>query len=212
MNITFRRVLVLSPHTDDGELGAGATIVKLIENGSEVHHIAFSASEDSVLSSYPKDILRHESKSASVCLGINEKNFKVLKYQVRRFNEVRQDILEYLIQIRNNMDFDLIMIPTLKDIHQDHKVIADEATRAFKRTTIWGYEHVWNNFTLDSNIFVKVSRKELGKKIQALSCYESQGYRDYMKEDFIYSQARVRGMQIGCEFAESFVMSRGIVD
>ena len=29
----FDRVLILSPHTDDGELGAGGTVAKFIEKG-----------------------------------------------------------------------------------------------------------------------------------------------------------------------------------
>ena len=44
MNLeVFNRVLVLAPHTDDGELGAGATIAKLIEHGADVRYVAFSA-------------------------------------------------------------------------------------------------------------------------------------------------------------------------
>ena len=38
-----RRVLVLSPHTDDGEISAGGTIAKMIEEGKELFYIAFQA-------------------------------------------------------------------------------------------------------------------------------------------------------------------------
>ncbi|MBT4611169.1 MAG: hypothetical protein HOC05_14085, partial [Gemmatimonadetes bacterium] len=31
------RILVLAPHTDDGELGCGGTISRLIEKGCEVY-------------------------------------------------------------------------------------------------------------------------------------------------------------------------------
>lgn len=37
----FKNVLVLAPHTDDGELGAGSTINRLIEEGSKVTYAAF---------------------------------------------------------------------------------------------------------------------------------------------------------------------------
>ena len=33
MNIVKQRIMVLSPHTDDGELGAGGTISKFLEQG-----------------------------------------------------------------------------------------------------------------------------------------------------------------------------------
>ena len=54
----FKNVYVLAPHTDDGELGAGATISKLIANGSNVYYFAFSTAEQSVPDGYDKDILK----------------------------------------------------------------------------------------------------------------------------------------------------------
>lgn len=41
-------ILVLAPHTDDGELGMGGTISKLIADGKEVTYVAFSTAEESV--------------------------------------------------------------------------------------------------------------------------------------------------------------------
>ena len=40
-----KRILILAPHTDDGELGCGATISKLIETSNDVYYVAFSACE-----------------------------------------------------------------------------------------------------------------------------------------------------------------------
>ena len=36
-------VLVLAPHTDDGEFGCGATIAKFVKEGRRVIYAAFSA-------------------------------------------------------------------------------------------------------------------------------------------------------------------------
>lgn len=47
-----KRVLVLAPHTDDGEFGCGGTITKLINEGHEVYYAAFSACQQSVLPHY----------------------------------------------------------------------------------------------------------------------------------------------------------------
>ena len=44
--INYKKILVLAPHTDDGELGAGGTIAKFIESGSEVYYAAFSTAEE----------------------------------------------------------------------------------------------------------------------------------------------------------------------
>ena len=37
----YKNVYVLAPHTDDGELGAGGFISKLIEEGANVYYFAF---------------------------------------------------------------------------------------------------------------------------------------------------------------------------
>ena len=42
MNLqNIENVLVLAPHTDDGELGLGGTISKLIRQGKNVTYVAF---------------------------------------------------------------------------------------------------------------------------------------------------------------------------
>ena len=38
----WERVLVLAPHTDDGEFGAGGTMARLVESGADVRYVAFS--------------------------------------------------------------------------------------------------------------------------------------------------------------------------
>src|SRR5690554_5236495 len=95
-----RNVLVLAPHTDDGELGAGAFIAKLIEDGVKVTYVAFSTAEESVPDHLPKDILKTEVRAATKKLGIGEENLIIFNYQVRKLNYARQEILESLIKIK----------------------------------------------------------------------------------------------------------------
>ena len=52
-----KNILVLAPHTDDGELGLGGTISRLIEDGKKVTYVAFSTAQQSVPEGFPKDIL-----------------------------------------------------------------------------------------------------------------------------------------------------------
>ncbi len=207
----FKRVLVLAPHTDDGELGAGGTISKLIENNAEVFYVAFSTAEDSVPAHLPKDILKTEVKAATKALGIKPENLIIYDYKVRNLNYRRQDILENLITLRAQIKPDLVLMPSLHDIHQDHLTIAQEGLRAFKTTTIMGYELIWNNLTFNTTSFVNLERRHVEKKSQALTMYDSQKGRDYISEDFIFALARTRGVQIGTEYAESFEVVRWIL-
>ena len=207
----FHKVLVLAPHTDDGELGAGGTIARLIREGLDVYYVAFSTAEESVPEGLPKNILKTEVKSATKALGIKSENLYIYNYQVRNLNYKRQSILENLIELRSEINPDLILMPSLNDIHQDHLTIAQEGLRAFKKCTILGYELIWNNLTFNTTSFVKLSKEDIDCKISSLAKYSSQSHRDYMSEDFIYSLAKTRGIQIGTDFAEAFEVIRLVI-
>lgn len=209
MDITsFRKVLVLAPHTDDGELGAGGTIVKLIESGAEVFYAAFSTAAQSVPDGFPRDILKTEVKNATLKLGIKNTNLIIYDYEVRKLNYMRQEVLEDLIKLRKEIDPDLVLLPSLNDIHQDHSTIAQEGLRAFKQRTILGYELIWNNLTFSTVCFVRLTESHIAKKCEALREYASQRHRDYTSSTFITSLATARGVQIGAPFAEAFEVIR----
>ncbi|MEM2175060.1 MAG: PIG-L deacetylase family protein [Candidatus Micrarchaeia archaeon] len=207
----FRVIVVLAPHTDDGELGCGGSIVKLLEEGKEVYYVAFSTAETSVPEGFPKNILELEVREATRILGISPSNLIVYKYEVRKLNYVRQEILEELVKIRKEINPDLIFMPSSYDIHQDHQTVAMEGIRAFKRSSILGYELPWNNIRFNTQAFIKLEKRHIIRKIEALKAYKSQSHRDYLKDEFMWSLARTRGVQIGVEYAEAFEVIRWLI-
>jgi LmbE family N-acetylglucosaminyl deacetylase len=211
MHFLPKKVLILAPHTDDGEFGCGGTIAKLVENGCEVHYAAFSACQQSVLPQFPSDILITEVKAATLKLGIKPENLYLYDYEVRTFNYRRQEILEDMIKLRTKVKPDLIFLPSLNDLHQDHRTIADEGLRAFKFSTILAYEMPWNNITFTTSTFFILSDQNLMTKVNALGEYKSQAHRPYANENFIRSLAVTRGVQIGEVYAEAFDVLRLIV-
>ena len=206
-----KKILILAPHTDDGEFGCGGTINKLISEGADVYYAAFSACEQSVLPQFPKDILIKEVKAATQVLGIPPQNLLLFKYDVRTFNFHRQAILDDIIRLRNDIQPDLVFTPSVNDIHQDHATISNEAVRAFKFTSILCYELPWNNFNFTTTCFFELDEKHIVTKVNALKEYQSQAHRPYADEDFIRSLARIRGVQIGKKYAEVFEMVRWIM-
>ena len=163
-----KNILVLAPHTDDGELGLGGTISRLIEDGKKVTYVAFSTAQQSVPEGFPKDILKTEVKQATQTLGIEPENLIIYNYEVRKLGYARQEILEELI----------------------------------------GYELIWNNLTFNTQCFVRLEERHIDAKVESLKAYKSQGARDYLSKDFIYSLARARGVQAGCTYAEAFEVVR----
>lgn len=207
-----KRVLVLAPHTDDGEFGCGGTIAKFIEEGHDVMYAAFSACQQSVLPQFPSDILITEVKAATKVLGIKSENLLLFDYDVRTFGYRRQDILDDLIRIRQDFNPQLIFMPDLADVHQDHSTVATEGLRAFKFASILSYELPWNNLSFTTSSFVHLDETHVQTKVNALKEYQSQAHRPYSDEDFLRSVARTRGVQIGTKYAEAFNIVRWIID
>jgi len=207
----FHTILVLAPHTDDGEFGCGASICKWVREGRNVLYIAFSSAEKSVPKGMPKDILKKEVIKATEALGISPNNLVLLDYQVREFPSYRQEILEDMIRLRDKFNPELVLLPSIMDTHQDHQTIAQEGFRAFKKISMIGYEMPYNNLSFTTNLFVKLGKEHVDQKVNALKCYESQQNRIYATEDFIRGLARVRGTQIGVEYAEVFEVIRWIL-
>ena len=204
-------ILILAPHPDDGEFGCGASIKKWSDDGASIYYLAFSPCHKSIPSGFDKGILFSELKRACFHLGIAEDNIYTFNFPVREFPKYRQDILEELIAFRKKIgQVDMVVLPSSNDVHQDHQVIHQEGLRAFKHSRILGYELVWNNLSFTSNYHTRLSKKQLDAKWQAISEYKSQGFRNYKSQSFIEGLARVRGTQVGCEFAEAFELIRWI--
>jgi N-acetylglucosamine malate deacetylase 1 len=202
------RILVLAPHTDDGELGCGAAIAKFCSEGKEVYYAAFSPCIQSLPEGLPADTLINECKKATAVLGIPVANILFFDFEVRKFPGQRQAILEELVKLQKNIQPDLVFLPASSDIHQDHEVIHREGKKAFKHSSVLGYELPWNQTRFTSDTFIRLSKNELDKKVTALREYKSQAQRNYMQADFIYSLAKVRGVQAGIELAEALEVIR----
>lgn len=208
------RVLFLSPHTDDVELGAGGTLVRFLEEGYGIFWVVFSTAEDSLPDTLAKDTLKREFLSVIEELKIDKDNYRILNFRVRRLHEHRQEVLEELIKIRKEFNPNLVIGPSLNDYHQDHQVVAWEMIRAFKNTSsIIAYELPWNHVAFNTQMFVKLEEKHIKKKVELLKNYRSQQIlnRPYFSEDFIFGWARMRGVQVGAEFAEVFEVIRWIL-
>lgn len=205
-----QRVLVLAPHTDDGELGCGGTIARYCREGREVYYVAFSICTRSLPEGLAPDTLAKEVAAATKVLGIPSENLILYDYDVRRFKEFRQEILEEMVKIGRQLKPDLVFVPSPTDIHQDHQVISEEGLRAFKNTTVLGYEMPWNNLSFNTRSFSILSDEDVTTKVEALKAYKSQAHRSYINENFIRSLATTRGVQIGTTWAEAFEVIRFI--
>ncbi len=205
-----RNILVLAPHPDDAELGCGATIARLTEEGASVYVATFSLCEDSLPPGWPRGVREVEACKAIEELSIPRENLLIFRYPVRRLAMYRQEILDDLVRLNAELKPDLVFQPATDDLHQDHSTVANEGLRAFKRTTIYAYEMPWNNIAFRTTAFVALEERHIERKVCALSHYESQRDGPYMAESFTRGLARTRGVAIGTEFAEAFDVIRTV--
>jgi LmbE family N-acetylglucosaminyl deacetylase len=205
------KTLVLCPHADDAELGCGGTIARFIEEGKEIFCAAFSTYEKYFPGEFSGDILRTEIKKATKILGINPENLILFNYETRLFPTFRQSILDDLIRLGKQLKPDLVILPSTHDIHQDHQVISQEGIRAFRDISIIGYEMFRNNMTFPAKLFVPLTKEHINLKMTAISHYQSQAFRVSLSPIFYENLARIRGVQIGTEYAEAFEVIRWVI-
>ena len=155
-------MLVLAPHTDDGEFGCGGTMARLVEAGVEVHYVAFSIATRSLPDGFAPDTLAREVREATPSSAFPEAQLAVHDFDVRTFPERRQDILELLVGLWEELRPDAVFQPSHHDVHQDHQTIAQEGLRAFKRTTVLGYEIPWNNFDFAYGAYIALEQRARG--------------------------------------------------
>ncbi len=209
----MNRALVVSAHTDDMELGAGGTVRQLLNSGVHVKSLVFSDCRKSVdTSKFPIDVLAKECKAAAAHLGLED--LVIHQYPVREFPTHRQEILETIYSVRNENKYDLVLTHWEGDLHQDHRVVAEETNRAFMKTdsTVLAYEVPGNCPGFTPQVFVPITEDEVAKKVEMLQSYKSQvAKRGYFEINAIKSLMGYQGNHVGAPYAEAFVQHRGFV-
>lgn len=199
----FQRVLVLGAHPDD-EMGCAGLIQRLVRQGSRVSVTAFSRCEDL---NGPE--LIYEWNLALMALGISDS--EVFDLPNRRLPEHRAEVLEVLDHYRSEKP-QLVLCPTTYDSHQDHSTVAAEAKRAFKDTTILGYELPLNSVNGSSlTAYVRLTPEAMDAKFAHAAAFRSQRAKAYMDHEFIEGLARVRGVQSGTKWAEGYEVIRWVL-
>lgn len=191
------KILAIGGHLDDAELGAGATLAKLAEKeGNEIAYVGLSWCDNGTLSA--------ECQRAIQILGFSDLN--IYNFQVRRFNEARQGILDTFIAIREKFQPDMVFTHSSYSVHQDHRVVYQESVRAFNCEML-GYDDPWDNVMGSRMVCPSaITSDHLDKKLSALQQYTSQKDRAYFNPEFIKALAIVRGVQFKTPLAEAFEM------
>jgi len=198
-----KRVLCLGAHPDDIELGAGAFLHHILPE-NEVLCVTLS---DNQKNPALQNIV-NEHYASFEKLGLSKENVIVEKFETRKFPEQRQEVLEYLLKLRREYKPDLILTHTRSDIHQDHNVITEESLRAYRGTTVLGFDVVRSSYGFFPHFLVGVTEQDVEAKLAALAEYKTYHDKYYFDPALLRATMVRHGALAEKPYAEGFDILR----
>ena len=204
----FKNILAIGAHPDDVELGCSGTLLRFMQQGSEVDIIVArddNAPKPSVWRDRAK--MQEEYQSAEKLLGIK---FKMLKCEIdhagRPILQRNSAMVRQMDEVMEKKKYDLVITHSPGDHHQDHENtyhIVNSSLRRYQGE-FWlmeGGPYSNKNQSFKPNIFVDITNF-IDKKIQLVSCYDS-----YFSETLLHNikgLAAYRGQMLNTKYAEAF--------
>ena len=195
-------VLCLGAHSDDIEIGAGASLLSLLERGVQldVHWCVLSGGgiRDDEARKSAADFL---AKAAGAQID-------VMSFRDGFFPEQGEAIKQWFESLKQRVDPDLILTHRRDDAHQDHRNVCQLTWNTFRDHQILEYEiPKWDGDIGQPNVYVPVSAAALKRKIDLLiSHFGSQRSKQWFDDETFRGLARIRGMECRApeRYAEAF--------
>jgi LmbE family N-acetylglucosaminyl deacetylase len=205
MKFKGKRVFFIGAHPDDIEIGCGALIAN-IQKSTEVFCITLSDNQGNPLL---KNVIREHNESMCI-LGVDEKHRFLENFKTRRFKQSRQEILEYLFLINRKYQPDMVFVHSNADLHQDHGTVTQESLRAFRGTSLFGYDVIRSSYGFFPTLLIEVSESDVEKKIEALAAYQTYKTKYYFAPELTRAIMIRNGSIAEKKYAEGFEILRMI--
>lgn len=205
MNFYGQKILFLGAHPDDIEIGCGALLAHISrETLAEVLCVTIS---DNRKNPKLQNLVDEQYKSMEI-LGIGEEKIIVKDFETRNFPRDRQEILEFLYELSGSFNPDIVFAHSSADIHQDHGVVTTEALRAFRGTSVLGFDVLRSSYGFFPNFIVEVTEEDVELKVKALAAYETYCPVYYFDPSIIRSTLVRHGALAERPYAEGFDILR----
>lgn len=204
-DMTFfgRKILFIGAHPDDIELGCGALIAH-ISTQTEVMCVTLS---DNQKNPQLGNLVEEHYRSMET-LGVPRDHVVLAPFETRRFPHARQEILEYLIHLNHEFHPEIVFAHTKADIHQDHGTVTEEALRAFRGTTVLGFDVIRSSYGFFPSFLVEVSEADVDRKVAALRQYRTYEEKYYFNETVTRATLVRYGALAERPYAEGFDILR----
>ena len=193
-------LLCLGAHSDDIEIGAGATLLGLMERDVklDVHWCVLSGGgvRDDEARKSANDFLANATSA----------NIEIMSFRDGFFPEQGEAIKQWFEELKGRFNPDLILTHRRDDAHQDHQLVCRLTWNTFRDHQILEYEiPKWDGDIGQPNVYVPVSAAALERKIELLMAhFGSQRSKQWFDEETFRGLARIRGMECRERYAEAF--------
>lgn len=198
-----KKVCFIGAHPDDIELGCGAFISN-IHGKTDILCVTLSDNQKNPALTH---LVEEHYRSLEI-LGVGRSQVRLESFVTRRFPELRQEILEYLYQLNHDYMPDIVITHTRSDIHQDHQQTTEEVLRAFRGTTVLGYDALRSSYGFFPHFLVEVTEQDVENKIRSLAEYSTYNDKYYFDASVLRATLIRHGALAERPFAEGFDILR----
>src|SRR5262249_53870375 len=154
-------VLCLGAHSDDIEIGAGATLLHWISTGVKLDILWC------VLSGGGEREGEARESAKSFLQGAETSNVEVLSFKDGFFPTQGEQIKGWFEALKNRFNPDLILTHRNDDAHQDHREVCRLTWNTFRDHLILEYEiPKWDGDLGRPNLYVPVAARILERKVE----------------------------------------------
>lgn len=221
------KVLAVSPHPDDVEIGIGGLIHSLAASSHSVE-LAVCMSDGDIMMAHSNsrvtlDQRKKEQMKAAAILGIISVHWLDLSPAIKFDVTGRSKFVQAFDRLFPL--FDQVYLP-LSSYHVDHEVVWKASMASMRsgkvdQVSFYAYEHAFGNSVGDQpkstefgKKYFRLSAESYNAKLRALACHESQVNG---RQDSIYGAGgvaalcKLRGLEIGASSAELVYVLREVV-
>jgi LmbE family N-acetylglucosaminyl deacetylase len=220
------RVAVFAPHPDDEVLGVGGTMARLASEGHDVYVVIVTRGDPVLFAPESVALVQGEAREAHRRLGVKETLF-LEGFPAALLDTVPHARLnDALGQVLTNLEPEVILVPFVGDLHQDHRLIFHSLLVAARPGTrppgaaLYAYETLsetnWHAAPYTPafcpNTYVDITAF-LADKLEAMRTFRSQ-LKPFPHErslEAVEALARLRGATAGVAAAEALILLRSVI-
>jgi LmbE family N-acetylglucosaminyl deacetylase len=197
-------LLVVGAHPDDIEIGAGGMLLSLAGRRPQARYVVLTGTAE-----------RHREarNAARAFLPGADPDVELFDLPEGRLPAAWGQVKEILEAVALSGSPDVVLAPSPRDAHQDHRTIGEIVPTVFRDQLFLAYEiPKWDGDLGRPSVYFPLSAEVARRKVDLLhECFPSQRDRDWWDDEVFLGVARLRGMECRAPYAEGFSCAKSVI-